>query len=244
MSQIHTSEAGWVAGREATIKRNARVGNKRRGVAEYGEETTKQIADFLGHVNEFAPVLYVLENGQRRDITVEESNSGQWGHEEIGLDTHPVVKAVWGDFLRSMLDQYREWGKLSEKQTAAVLKAIARGEEKVDQHSEKVKEWEKEAEAADPVPTGKITVSGTILSTKMQDTRYGTTQKMLLKSDQGYKLWGSVPKTLNDIQWEGNNGFGAKKLVGMRVSFNATVEPSPKDDKFGFFKRPTKVNVL
>jgi len=244
MSQIHTSEAGWIAGREASIKRNARVGNLRKWTAQYGEEVVTRISDFLGHRGEFGSVRYVLEDGQRRIITVEECNSGQWGQEEIGMDAHPVVKAVWGDFLMSLNDQFREWGKLSDKQTAAVLKAIARGEEKVAQHSEKVKEWEKEAEAADPVPNGKVTVSGTILSTKMQETRYGTAQKMLLKSDQGYKLWGSVPKALNELQWEGNSGFGAKKLIGMKVSFNATVEQSPKDDKFGFFKRPTKVNVL
>ena len=50
---------------------------------------------------------------------------------------------------------------------------------------------------------------------------------MLVKDDLGFKVLGSVPAKL-------------AKAKGRSVSFSATVQPSEDDEKFGFFKRPTK----
>ena len=77
-------------------------------------------------------------------------------------------------------------------------------------------------------PTGRVAVSGTVLSTKWQESDYGSTLKMLV--DVGtYRLWGSVPGALSVNK-------------GDTVSFMAQVEA--KEVGFGFFRRPTQAKVL
>jgi len=84
-----------------------------------------------------------------------------------------------------------------------------------------------ELDAAEPCPTGKVEINGVVLATKWQESMYGSTLKMLVKDDRGFKVWGSVPSKLDNVK-------------GRSVSFSATIQPSQDDEKFGFFKRPTK----
>jgi len=84
-----------------------------------------------------------------------------------------------------------------------------------------------ELDAAEPCPTGRVEITGEILATKLQESYYGDTWKMLVKDDRGFKVWGSIPSSLHASR-------------GARVTFMAAVEPSRDDDKFGFYKRPTK----
>jgi hypothetical protein len=88
-----------------------------------------------------------------------------------------------------------------------------------------------EAEAAAPCPSRRVTVTGTVLSTKVQDSDWGTVIKMLVRDDAGFKVWCTVP------------GF-AELNKGSRITFTVTLEPSNDDPKFGFGKRPTKLTVL
>ncbi len=84
-----------------------------------------------------------------------------------------------------------------------------------------------ELDAAEPCPTGRVEITGKILTIKLQEGYYGDTWKMLVKDDRGFKVWGSIPSSLHATR-------------GARVTFMAAVEPSRDDDKFGFYKRPTK----
>lgn len=86
---------------------------------------------------------------------------------------------------------------------------------------------EAEYEAAEPCPTGRVAITGDVITTKLQEGYYNDTWKMLVKDDRGFKVWGSIPSSL-------------KAARGDRVTFMAAVEPSEDDEKFGFFKRPTK----
>lgn len=88
-----------------------------------------------------------------------------------------------------------------------------------------------EAALAVDCPEGRVTVTGEVISTKLQASDFGQQLKMLVKDDTGYKVWGTVPSTL-DVE------------RGNRVKFSAQVEPSKDDTKFGFFKRPTKAEKL
>lgn len=90
---------------------------------------------------------------------------------------------------------------------------------------------EAERDAADPCPTGRVVITGEVLSTKLQESYYGSTWKMLVKDDRGFKVWGSIPSSLDASR-------------GCRVTFTAAIEPSNDDDKFGFYKRPTKAEIL
>lgn len=86
-------------------------------------------------------------------------------------------------------------------------------------------------DAAEPCPTGRIAITGQILGIKLQEGYYGNTWKMLVEDDRGFKVWGTIPSNLNVGR-------------GDRVTFTAAIEPSKDDDKFGFFKRPTKAAHL
>ena len=93
----------------------------------------------------------------------------------------------------------------------------------------RIKKEKEEAiyEAAEPVPTGRVAITGTVLGTKVTATRFGPVAKMLVQDEQGFKVWGSIPTSLPSPK-------------GRTVTFMAAVEPSDDDPKFGFFKRPTK----
>jgi hypothetical protein len=73
-------------------------------------------------------------------------------------------------------------------------------------------------------PTGRQTLTGTIVSTKLVDGFYGTVTKVLVDCG-GFRLFGTLPAT----------GCGTR---GAKVQWACTVEP--KEAGFGFFSRPTK----
>tara|TARA_Y100001938_G_scaffold151191_1_gene247147 strand:- start:5493 stop:6347 length:855 start_codon:yes stop_codon:yes gene_type:complete len=101
-------------------------------------------------------------------------------------------------------------------------------EEEAKRREEELKRREEELAAAEPVPYGRIDVCGEVLSVKSQESMYGWTLKMLVKDRRGFKLWGSVPSAIDDVS------------RGDKIKFTAAVERSKDDEKFGFYKRPTK----
>lgn len=90
-----------------------------------------------------------------------------------------------------------------------------------------------EAAAFTPAPEGRVVVTGEVASTKVVEGDYGTTYKMLVKSDEGYKVWCSVPSALLETTT-------LEEAKGRRITFTATLEPSRDDVAFAFGKRPTK----
>ena len=87
-------------------------------------------------------------------------------------------------------------------------------------------------EAGEDAPEGRIVITGIVLAFKLQSSQFGDTLKMLVQDDRGFRVWGSVPKSLDDAEREN------------RITFTATVTASDRDAKFGFFKRPTKAEIL
>jgi len=122
------------------------------------------------------------------------------------------------DMVRNLV----RYGNLSEKQQSfmrKLLHTIANREAIAAQRKE-------EKAAAAPCPTGRITVTGTVMSTKRVDGAYGSVLKMFVKTTEGYTLWGTVP-----------SGLEVEK--GSVVTFKATIEPARDDPKHGFFSRPS-----
>lgn len=76
---------------------------------------------------------------------------------------------------------------------------------------------------------GKHLVRGTIVHTKVQESFYGFQAKMLVKTEQGHKLWGTLPSCV-DFEYRGE------------VEFSATFEKGTNG--MSYYKRPTKVKVL
>ena len=88
-------------------------------------------------------------------------------------------------------------------------------------------------------PVGKVLVSGTVLATKIQESMYGESLKMLVELENYSTVWGSVPaKFCGQCQERGLNYKGTK------VQFEAQFEQAQDDKTHSFFKRPTKVTVL
>lgn len=88
---------------------------------------------------------------------------------------------------------------------------------------------EAEKAAAKDCPTGRMVVTGVVLSTKIVESQWGDAIKMLVKTPDGYTLWGTVPS-------------GLEASRGSEVIFKATVVPSDRDPKHGYFSRPSAQN--
>ena len=128
-------------------------------------------------------------------------------------------------FYFDLLSNFNRYGSLTERQVDAVHRAIER---------EAAYAARKAAEAAlptTPVIEGRIPITGTVLSVKWQENGYGGREVMTVRDDRGFKVWGSTPS-------------GVTVDRGNIVAFVATVTKSDRDESFGFFKRPTKAEVL
>lgn len=122
------------------------------------------------------------------------------------------------------------YGSVSDKQLDFVRKLLGQIAERAG------KQLAREAAdaAALPLPTftGRATIEGVVLSIKTGENAYGPYTRMLVKADDGWKVFGSVPAQIADVQ------------RGDRVRFVAKVEPSKDDPKFGFFSRPAKGEIV
>lgn len=152
------------------------------------------------------------------------------------LAAHPEVEAILTHidqpqhaknfFAQDVMRKLDQYGSLSQAQVDAVVKSLARDNEH---------EARKAAEAAEPkgdAPSGRQTVTGTVVSIKTQEGYMPgtTTLKMLVKLENNSKAWASVPS-------------GADVQKGDTITFKATFEVSNVDKSFAFGKRPTLVKV-
>jgi len=135
-----------------------------------------------------------------------------------------------------LLEKLRRFGSLSEKQISFLVGIYER-------------DISNRASATATAPSGKASVEGTILSVKTGQTqgKYGKFKfAVLVDIGGGVKVWGKAKG-----EWSHHAILGATPIgdapfqqKGDRVKFTATFEPSKKDPLFGFFKRPTKWEIL
>ena len=133
------------------------------------------------------------------------------------------------NFLGSLRAQLMKKGKLSDRQIECIQPAIAK---RAAWDAERAaKQAAEDALPKSPVVEGKkVELTGEVLSTKWRDGYYGPQLKMLVRDERGFKVWGSVPKTIA--------GEGEGELKGKTITFIAEVKKSDDDEHFGFFKRP------
>jgi hypothetical protein len=149
-----------------------------------------------------------------------------------GGDSRDGFNDLWPAFVLDISRKAKRYGSISEAQAAAVEKWVPLHREKVARIAAEKAE---EAANATPVVEGdRLTIEGEVAALKYQDGyAYGSLDyKMLVKVD-GYKLWGTCPRSLES----------AEVKVGDIVRFVANVEVSNDDPHFGFFKRPSKAEV-
>lgn len=127
-----------------------------------------------------------------------------------------------GNIIADIYHRLVKWGNISDKQIAFLHKLV----DQWNQAEEIEAQRKAEAEAAEDVPTGqRIEVEGEVLTTRLDDTPYGPSWKMLIKGDTGWKVWSTIPR-----------GLDVSK--GDRVGIRANITASNRDPKFGFAKRP------
>lgn len=167
-------------------------------------------------------------------------------------EAHPAVSKYLDDqlelsrqgqrhnsFAADVARKLRKYGELSEKQTAAIEKCLVREIE----FAKKKQEQAAKLADAPPLAEGRIEIEGRIVSTKYQESMYGTTLKMLVELEDGNRVWGTMPAKLEDEAWKiaQDQGKNAPEFRETLVRFTATVERSQDDEHFGFFKRPSKL---
>lgn len=148
------------------------------------------------------------------------------------LSLHPVVRVSICDFYDALRDNVNDWGGLTEKQNAAALAMIERGEKRVAER-EKARA---EAAARDQAASGWIGKVGdrlvlelTIRSVFERDGQYGLTFFHVMNDDAG-----------NVVIYGGTKELGER---GDRVTVKATIKDHDQREgiKQTKISRPAKV---
>ncbi len=145
--------------------------------------------------------------------------------------------------IRDMVGKLVKYGSLSDKQYGFMSSLLDRI---VNRDVINAKRAEEKALAPD-CPSGRVTITGTVLSAKTVETDFGMTTKIFLKDDRGFTVYGTIPTirlaniTRPDGSWsEAYHNAGR----GDRIRFSANVTPANDDPKHGFYKRPTKGELV
>jgi len=149
--------------------------------------------------------------------------------------------------LRDIIGRLVRYGDISEK-AAGYLAALADTiDNRTERERQKAEADAAEREAAADCPTGRVEIVGRIVSLKQIDNGYGYAVKCLIKTREGFKVWGTVPSSAMDeinaadvLRWHDDRA----RLDGVvEITLTATLSPSRDDAKFGFYKRPTRARV-
>lgn len=159
------------------------------------------------------------------------------------MDEHKELAAMVADytaakiengFIDSVLRNLHQYGDMTPAQYEGVMKAIPRSIEAVAKREERehAESEKRDALIASGVTMleGRREIEGEVASTKIVDSDYGSTLKMLVIDDDGFKYWGTVPSSVDVNR-------------GDRVNLTATVTVSNDDPLFGWYKRPAKATV-
>jgi hypothetical protein len=151
---------------------------------------------------------------------------------EFGPDFHnaPEMHYIVAD-IRSKLHRY---SSISDPQIALVRKIYLQDIERAQRAKELEarKAADKLTEKPVPMTDARITIIGEVLAKKIVESVYGDTLKFLVKSDDGFKAWSTIPSSMGTVE------------RGDRVSFVAKITPSNDDPCFGFCSRPSKGTVV
>jgi hypothetical protein len=133
--------------------------------------------------------------------------------------------------IRDIVGKVVRFGNISEK-AAAFVKALLG---KIENRAAVAAQRAAEMESAAPAPTGRVIITGRVLTVKDQERPTffygdsGVSTKILVQDLTGFKVWGN--RCINAVK-------------GDMITFTATVKPSDKDTKFGFFSRATKASFV
>lgn len=126
--------------------------------------------------------------------------------------------------IKDIVGKLVKYGNVSDAQVNFLRKLL---QKIADRPALQAKREAEKLSAAD-CPTGRLEITGTVLSRKEKESEFGWAWKMLVQHDSGYKVYGTCPAGVS---------------VGDRITFKGTVKVADNDPKFGFFSRPILVTV-
>jgi hypothetical protein len=145
--------------------------------------------------------------------------------QEAWLDGQPGLREALAcphKIVQDIAKKFRQYGPLSEAQTALVLKLDG--------------EWKARAsEPTVPAPEGKQTFVGTVLSAKWYSGRFGDSLKFTVKVFEGagyWLAWGTVPAAIAN-----EAGRIEGELKGAKVELTADLKRG-NDAHFALMSRP------
>lgn len=193
----------------------------------------------FGEIRDYAPG----EGGALRHPS-EYDDTRLWFGKYAGADLDDVV-ANDVEYLKYLRDNFdRIPGKPRMTSFLKKLDAMELGESERDiRRREQLAEREVEAAAyearkqpiAKELEDGRATFTGTIIAIYQRETMYGIVDKMIFEDDRGFKLTGTAPRAL----WNDDD----RNPKGCEIQFDAALTISDDDPSFGFFKRPTKIQI-
>jgi hypothetical protein len=153
------------------------------------------------------------------------------------LEAHPDIQQAVNDiskpehakngFAQDVLSKLETYGELSERQISCVLTSMERDRKWAAERAQRV------ANPAAIAPSGRVTVTGTIVKFKTQHSEfYGDTFKMIVELESGAKVYCTIPS--EHVQ---------DRRIGDKITFAVTLEPSKDDPSFAFGKRPVIKSV-
>jgi hypothetical protein len=188
-----------------------------------GQDCASKIdnGEHAGEINAFTrhvTVYLEAQAGKRkaRAILTDAGFPQAW---DVYLSSEPIQYEE--NTIRDIVGKLVRYGSASDKALGYV--GILLG--KIKAREQVAAQRAQEAAAAINCPTGRVKVTGTVLTIKAQDGVWGTVVKMLVKAEDGFKVWVTVPTS-------------AQVNRGQPITFTATITPSKDDPKFGFGKRP------
>lgn len=142
-----------------------------------------------------------------------------WNNGRASIDGKPV-----NGILLELSGKLRRFGSLSAGQIALAEKIVAEDAERAAKRAA-------EQAAANPAPAARVTVTGVVTGLREYDGDFGTTYKMHVKADDGYRVFVTIPRDIDPA-------------IGDRVRFTATLAPADDDPTFAKGSRPVKGAIL
>lgn len=159
-----------------------------------------------------------------------------WGDEDSAAVPHEHWTIV------DIFNKLVRYGSLSEKQWKFVKVLPERARTKDARKAQ----WAAEKAAAKDAPKGRVEATGKVLKVKWSEYGFRDVAKMVVKTDEGWLFYATVPESLFDaaaVKDEYGQTIKQRYVQGSRITIRATFTPSDDDPKFAFGKRPVLINA-
>lgn len=136
------------------------------------------------------------------------------------------------EILRSAIDRRFPWTQERARLVIDLVDQLQSLGIKIDEQRSHEEDLRKDPTAW--IKGGRFEIEGRVLSVTGKDSPFGYVLKVLVQDARGRKFYGTLPASIR-------LDLGDR---GMLVKFTATVERSNDDPIFGWFKRPTKGEII